>query len=116
MQNNRKLGTDKETLAAEYLEQKGYVILEKNYRCRAGEIDIIASKDGFIVFSEVKYRKSPEFGMPQEAVGYKKQKTIAFVANYYLMDRKLSSQQAVRFDVIAILGNEITHIENAFGL
>jgi len=116
MQNKRTLGTDKEKLAAEYLEKKGYTILEKNYRCRVGEIDIIASKDGFCIFVEVKYRKNAEYGMPQEAVGIKKQRTIAFVANYYLMEKRFSPDYPVRFDVIAILGNEITHIENAFGL
>ena len=116
MQNKRSIGTDREAMAAEYLEKKGYTILEKNYRCRVGEIDIVASKDNFCVFVEVKYRKSAAYGLPQEAVGVKKQRTIAFVANYYLMEKKFPSNQPVRFDVIAILGNEITHIENAFGM
>ena len=74
--NNRKLGSKWEHAAADYLKKSGYEILETNFRCRIGEIDIIAEKDGIIIFVEVKLRTSTEKGMPCEAVDIKKQKKI----------------------------------------
>lgn len=114
MQNNRSLGTIKEDVAAKYLEENGMTILEKNFRCRYGEIDIIAKDGSYLVFTEVKYRTNASSGYPQEAVTKKKQKTIAFVANYYIMQKHLGMDIPIRFDVVAILGEEITHIKNAF--
>lgn len=114
MQNNRRVGTIKEEIAAEYLENKGLKIVAKNYRCRYGEIDIVATDDRYIVFVEVKYRADSSKGFPQEAVTKKKQKTISFVAKYYMMQSNLELDTPVRFDVVAILGEDITHIENAF--
>lgn len=114
MQNNRGVGTIKEEVAAKYLEDNGMSILEKNFRCRYGEIDIIAKDGRYLVFVEVKYRANAGNGYPQEAVTKKKQKTIAFVANYYMMKNHLETDLPIRFDVIAILGEEITHIKNAF--
>lgn len=114
MQNNRSVGTIKEDVAAKYLAKNGMEILNKNYRCRYGEIDIVAKDGSYLVFTEVKYRANTKNGYPEEAVTAKKQKTIAFVANYYLMQKHLSSDTPVRFDVVAILGEEITHIKNAF--
>lgn len=114
MQNNRDVGTTKESMAAKYLEENGMSVLEKNFRCRYGEIDIIANDGRYLVFTEVKYRSSVSNGYPQEAVTKKKQRTIAFVANYYIMQKHLEMDTPIRFDVIAILGDEITHIKNAF--
>ena len=114
MQNNLSLGTIKEELAADYLEKNEISVLTRNYRCRYGEIDIIAKDGEYLVFVEVKYRKDLNKGYPQEAVTIRKQKTIAFVANYYIMQHNLELDTPIRFDVIAILGEEITHIKNAF--
>ena len=93
---------------------KGFVIIEKNYRCRLGEIDLIGKIDGYLVFIEVKYRKDRRKGTPIEAVNYYKQKTICKVADYYRITHKMTEEDGCRFDVIAIEGEEITHIIDAF--
>ena len=72
--NNRILGSEAEDIACHYLEKMNYTILEKNFRCRSGEIDIIAFHEGAIVFVEVKYRKDCKLGHPREAVHYYKQR------------------------------------------
>ena len=113
--NTRKKGDYFEHLAADYLAEKGYCIREKNFRCRYGEIDIIAEKEGVIVFVEVKYRKAEGSGLPEEAVNKTKQKTICFVALFYLKSHSRILDVPVRFDVIGINGSKtINHVENAF--
>lgn len=112
--NNRTVGTEKEKMAAEYLVGKGYRILDMNYRCKTGEIDIIALNEDTIVFVEVKYRTGKRYGMAVEAVSAAKQKTIRQVAMYYLVTRFHKSDVECRFDVIGIDREEITHITNAF--
>jgi len=113
MENLRKTGSEYEQKAACFLQNKGYQILERNYRCRIGEIDLIAMHHGYLVFVEVKYRKNNQYGNPVEAVDYKKKKIISKVAQCYISDKRLH-ECPVRFDVIAILGEEITIYENAF--
>ena len=112
--NKRTIGADKEQLAAEYLIDNGYTVLERNFRSRTGEIDIIASKDNYLVFIEVKYRSSNRYGAAIEAVNYKKQQTIRKVASYYLATKYNSCDIPCRFDVLGIDGGAITHIKNAF--
>ncbi len=111
--NNRKKGNDYERLAGKYLEQQGYEILEYNFYTRAGEIDIVAKHEGYLVFLEVKYRRDEKKGNPLEAVSPKKQRVISRCALYY-MKKKGFSQVPVRFDVVGILGEEIVLIQNAF--
>lgn len=111
--NKRTLGTQYELLAIAYLKEKKYTILEHSYRCRFGEIDIIAKQGEYIVFVEVKYRKKKDFGYPREAVNYKKRQHILRTAMYYLKT-KIGYEVASRFDVIEILGDTITHLEAAF--
>lgn len=113
--NKRQLGGEYEKLAAEYLKAQGYVILEQNYRCRSGEIDLIARDGEYLCFIEVKYRRGISCGSPLKAVGLHKQMQILKVARYYLMKKKLNLDTACRFDVVAIEGNEITLLRNAFG-
>ena len=112
-------GAQGEQIAACYLRNKRYEILHRNYRCRYGEIDIIARRKNVLVFVEVKTRRSQAFGLPQEAVSQKKQRAISAVALTYLQHNRLS-EHAARFDVIAVhLNNncpQIEHIENAFEL
>ena len=91
----------------------GYEILEYNYRCRSGEIDIIAKDGGCLVFCEVKYRSGRGKGTPLEAVDYRKQQTIFRCASHYLTGKRLSGIPC-RFDVIGIEGTAVTHIKNAF--
>ena len=120
LNNNQKFGEKSESIAARYLETKmGYKILEKNFRTKIGEIDIIAKDGGTLVFVEVKARRSSFYGNPKYAITFKKQKKISMAALYYLKTRKLSNTKA-RFDVVAINFSkklpEIEIIKNAFEL
>lgn len=116
LKNNHKIGLRGEEIASGYLQKKGYRILHRNYRCILGEIDIIGEYQGYIIFIEVKYRRSTSFGFPFESVGKKKQKKIRQVANTYLLQTKQYGRKC-RFDVVSILEEnsvEVMHFENAF--
>ena len=107
-----------EDLAVDFLFVKGYRILTRNWRIKAGEIDIIAQDGDTLVFCEVKSRSSTRFGTGAEAVDVRKQRKIAQVATLYLQRYRLSNQRC-RFDVIEILQPEqdqpiIQHFINAF--
>ena len=112
--NRRKVGTQFEQLAAQYLEKQGYRILETNFRCRQGEIDLIARDGRYLVFVEVKYRRGRSSGTPLEAVSPLKQRQISKIALFYLNRYKLGEDQPIRFDVVGISPGGITHVENAF--
>lgn len=112
--NKRRIGTVYERQAAEYLKSKGYQILENNFRCRIGEIDLIARDGGYLVFAEVKYRSDSFCGNALEAVTVKKQQTIRRVAQFYLLSHHLSEDIPCRFDVVGITGTEITLVKDAF--
>lgn len=114
MQNNRKIGAEKEKLAREYLERKGFLIEEMNFRCSFGEIDIIAREENYLVFIEVKYRSSCKAGTPAEAVNWRKQKRICRTAEYYLYRHPIFQNQPCRFDVIEVEKDSIHLIRNAF--
>ena len=113
----RALGQRGEEMATLYLQQQGYKILERNYRSRYGELDIICHKNGIIVFVEVKTRSSQRFGSPEEAITSTKIQHIKKVALIYLTGEKMAYQE-IRFDVIAILMQDnkphLNHIEAAF--
>lgn len=112
--NTREIGNKYELMASQYLEKKGLVILEKNFRTRYSEIDIIARDGDTYVFCEVKYRSNDFFGSPFDAVDLRKQKRISRAAMYYCMSKNIINEPC-RFDVIAIYGNgKIEHIEDAF--
>lgn len=114
--NKRQIGRIGEDKAAAYLTERGYQILEQNYRCRLGEIDLIAKDGRFLVFIEVKYRTSQRYGDPAEAVDSKKQFKIYQTARYYLYQQGYSQDQPCRFDVAAVYGNgRIRYIKYAFG-
>lgn len=113
--NNRSLGGEKEQMAIDFLREKGYFIIESNFRVRQAEIDIVARDGATIVFVEVKYRSTSKTGHPLEAVDYRKQQKISRAALSYINKNKISiDNTSIRFDVIGILDKEITHIENAF--
>ena len=114
MQNRRKVGSTYEEIAVKYLEKKGFQILERNYRCRFGEIDVIALDGETLVFLEVKYRAGNSCGSPAEAVSREKQRRICRVADWYCMVHRISECQPCRFDVVAISGRNIEVIKNAF--
>ena len=113
--NKRTIGTVGEDTACAYLEQANYKILERNFRCRSGEIDIIALDGDYMVFIEVKYRKDNSFGYPRESVNYYKQRNISKVASYYLLIKNAFHRNC-RFDVVEIIGDRIELIQNAFSL
>lgn len=114
--NNRSVGTEYERKAADYLRTHGYEILEKNFRCRSGEIDLIGKDGEYLVFIEVKYRSSDRMGEPAEAVNYRKQRAIIRVAKFYMLKNQISEDTPCRFDVVVILENEITLLQDAFML
>ncbi len=103
-----------EQLAGSFLEKKGYRIITYNFKNRYGEIDIIAMDAEYLVFVEVKYRNNRSCGYPQEAVDFRKQKKISLVADEYCRRNRLPMDQSCRFDVVSILGSEVTLIKNAY--
>ena len=102
--------------SARFLERKGYRIVERNYRCRGGEIDIVAERGGIIAFVEVKERSGSRFSLPREAVTPAKQRRIRTAALWYLAAHETALQP--RFDVAEVTpspgGPQINIIENAF--
>ena len=110
--NNVEIGQKGENIATRYLRLRLYKILERNYRRKTGEIDIIAKKGGYIIFIEVKYRNNTNNGLPREAVTPFKQRQIKRTAEMYILENKLDCN--MRFDVIEILGKKVEHIKNAF--
>lgn len=112
--NKRKLGKTKEQIAAMYIRSKGCDILTCNYNCKYGEIDIIYHDCDYLVFGEVKYRKTDNFGYPIESISYIKQKRLSFTAMFYMTKNKVLQNTPIRFDVICILGNKIKVYKNAF--
>ena len=118
---NQATGQQGEQAAADYLLRSGYKILERNFRSRGGEVDIVArDRQGCIAFVEVKTRRSLAYGLPQQAVTTRKQRQISKGALSWLSRNRLHDCSA-RFDVIAVLlqnGAEplLEHIINAFDL
>ncbi len=112
------LGKEGEDAAAKYLRKNGYKIVERNFRTRYAEIDIIATEGKTLVFIEVKTRSGSGFGTPAEAVGIRKQEKIIQAAMEYLS--KLKKEPLVRFDVIGVLHHNgsfsVDIIKNAFGV
>ena len=113
--NTRNTGTSYERKAAEYLEQQGLVILKHNYRCRQGEIDLIARDKEYLVFVEVNYRSLNRAGYSLDAVNPAKQKKISKVARYFLAAEYHCTEIPCRFDVIGIDGGCLHWIKDAFG-
>lgn len=112
--NTRRVGSEKEQEARRYLEKKGYEIVTTNYWCRYAEIDIVARDRGALVFVEVKYRKNAEYGNGTYAVSEKKIRNISRCARYYIYKEHVPPDVPMRFDVIAIDGDTVTHLVNAF--
>lgn len=112
--NKRKTGSAWEERAVEFLTNEGMLIKDRNYRNRQGEIDVIGIHHGFLVFVEVKYRRNKAAGYASEAVDYRKMKQICKVADYYRVVHQISDATPVRYDVVAIQGDELEWIQNAF--
>lgn len=114
----QELGSLGEKIAAEDYQKDGYALLEKNYRIRSGEIDLIFLKNGIYVFCEVKTRTSQDFAKPREWVDLSKQRKLLSAAKHYLYTHKLSDP-FMRFDVVEVLIEKgrspaINRLENAF--
>lgn len=112
MNHNQKIGAIGEEIAVELLKRNGLVILARNFRCRFGEIDIIARDQRTLVFIEVKTRKSLNCGRPEEAVNYKKRARLRLLAAVYLQ-KNLSLVTYCRFDVCSIYLNEQNALKSA---
>ncbi len=119
----KRTGAAGEEAAAAHLREAGYDIVDRNWRCRFGEVDLIAAKDGAVVFVEVRARSATtlsRFGAPLESITPKKQLTIRRCAQAYLQQRQSNPPAAVRFDCIGIVLDadgrsvSIQHIEHAF--
>ena len=112
--NTRATGTWYERKSAEYLKGQGLFILKYNYRCRHGEIDLIARDNEYLVFIEVKYRKGNWSGRALEAVNFAKQKTICKVARYFRAVEYHNVDIPCRFDVVGIDDKKVYWVKNAF--
>jgi putative endonuclease len=117
--HNQVLGRWGEDVAVGYLKNNAYKILARNYRTRHGEIDIVAEKEGAIIFVEVKLRSSIEFGFPEDAVTPRKQAHLLQAAEKYFIDHP-DSPETWQFDIVAITrhpGSEpaIEYFENVIG-
>ena len=113
------LGKQGERVAEHYLKKKGYKVVERNYRCAAGELDLIVLDRRVVVFVEVKTRTGHGFGTPLEAVEYRKQRKMIQAAQFFLTAKRLHQRDA-RFDVVGVSWPSgepvVEHIENAFEL
>ena len=114
MVNQRSQGNSYERLAAKFLEEKGFSIVEFNFFSKIGELDILAKDKEYLVFVEVKYRKNKSKGSAAEAVTFSKMKKICRTADYYMLTHNMADSTSVRFDVVAIEEGKLTHIPNAF--
>lgn len=105
-----KKGKWGENIAAEFLQRRGYGIIERNYRCRSGEVDIIAEKSGVIHFVEVKTRSGENFGSPLEAISPHKMSHIINTAGYYIYINGLETRD-ISIDAIGICGDSIEFVQ-----
>lgn len=112
--NKRTIGTEWEKRAADFLQQSGMKIIARNFRSRQGEIDLIGYHDGYLVFTEVKYRSGQEAGYALQAVDMHKRRQICKVADYYRYLHHISDQTPIRYDVVAFQKEEICWVQNAF--
>lgn len=107
-------GKTYEEKAAVFLQKQGMQLLFKNYRCRQGEIDLVGIHENCLVFVEVKYRKSASRGRPEEAVGVQKQIKICRTSDYFRIYHRQYASMQIRYDVVAICGEELKWYKNAF--
>lgn len=111
MLNNKIIGKIGENAASEHLKNNGYSILQRNFRTRYGEIDIIAKEGKSLVFVEVKARRGRNFGLPREAVDFYKQSRIKNVASLYVAMKKMNEEN-IRFDVVEVMMDECNNVKS----
>ena len=112
--NKRKIGELNEEKAITFMVDNGYKIIDKNFYSKNGEIDIIALKEKYICFVEVKYRKDLTCGSPEESVTLSKMRKICKASMYYLYTHNEYSDFQIRYDVVALTADKIAYYENAF--
>ena len=112
--NKRIVGNEKEELAALYLTKSGYEILDRNYWCRFGELDIVAREGKYLCFVEVKYRSNCRYGAPDGLISGKKKKKICMTSQFYMKQNKFLLDTPVRYDVVLLVGTKVQLIQNAF--
>lgn len=112
--NRVDIGKAYEEKTVLFLEKQGFQTLKRNFRCRQGEVDIIGIHENCLVFVEVKYRKNDMAGIPEEAVGVQKQIKICRTSDYFRIGHRKYASYQVRYDVAAVLGDEIRWYKNAF--
>lgn len=110
----QKLGTEGEKRVAQWYEDAGYFLLDRNWRCSEGEIDLVARRDRTVVFIEVKTRTSNSFGEPVEAVTTRKQGKLRKTATRWLTENGAPLHGEFRFDVASVIGDDVMIIEDAF--
>ena len=112
-QHNRRTGVDGEELAAAWYRSRGYEVIERNWRCRDGELDLVVRQGRQVVFCEVKHRRSVAFGTPAESITSEKKQRIRFLAARWLQDAKPRPAE-IRFDVAAVLDGDVEVLVGAF--
>lgn len=114
--NTQDTGKEGEGIAKDYMQKKGYKLINQNYRYKKAEIDLIFQKEGLLIFVEVKFRSNDAFGLPEETVSNDQQDRIVAAAEHYIVETDW--QEDIRFDIIAILATkkefDIQHFEDAF--
>jgi putative endonuclease len=110
----RALGTRGEELVAGWYEARGYRVLDRNWRCPRGELDIVVGRDALVVFCEVKTRTSDVFGVPAEAVTRTKQARLRKLGAQWLEQAGGRAAREIRFDVASVLAGDVEVIEAAF--
>jgi putative endonuclease len=115
----RQVGVDGEAAVARWYEAAGYVVLDRNWRVREGELDLVLARAGTVVFCEVKTRRSDRFGLPVEAVTVRKQQRLRTLASRWLDAHPQQRRRALRFDVASVVpdpatGWHVSVLEHAF--
>ncbi|MBV1876858.1 MAG: YraN family protein [Pseudomonadales bacterium] len=113
--STKQTGTAAENLALKFLQTNGLVLVQRNFACKLGEIDLIMKDPKHLIFIEVRLRNNRKYGSGAETVNFRKQKKIIHTAQYYLVKYPIQNNLGCRFDVISI-GNQIDWIKNAFTL
>jgi putative endonuclease len=114
-QTKIEIGATGEDRAVDYLVRSGMRIVERNYRCKLGELDVIARDADTLVFVEVRSRRSAEYGNALDAISWHKRRRVSRMAMAYVAARKPRFVEA-RFDVVAITGDEVVHVKDAWRL
>jgi len=107
-------GAKEEGLAAKFLTKQGCQIIEKNYYCKGGEIDLIILKENVLHFIEVKARKNSNFGHPAEFITHTKQQRLIKCAHFFLLKQPQYQNRPMQFDLVSLLNHEINWLQNIF--